>query len=56
VFELGKKVLKPTLGRLEARTGLGMQFAEFAACQAYKASDSCGYGTRASFGASQRFS
>jgi len=45
VFELGKEVLKPTLERLEARTGLAMQFAEFAACQAYKAADRCGYGT-----------
>ena len=45
VFELGKKVLKPTLERLEARTGHAIQFAEFAACQAYKAADWCGYGT-----------
>ena len=45
VFELGKKVLKPTLERLEARTGLAMQFGEFAACQAYKSSDWCGHGT-----------
>jgi hypothetical protein len=45
VFELGKKVLKPTLERLEARTGLVMQFAEFAACQAYRTADRCGSGT-----------
>ena len=45
VFELGKSVLKPTLERLEAVTGLAMQFGEFAACQAYKAADRCGYGT-----------
>ncbi len=45
VFELGKKTLKPTLERLEARTGLAMQFAEFAACQAYQAADRCGAGT-----------
>ena len=45
VLELGKKVLKPTLQRLEDRTGRALQFTEFAACQAYKAADSCGYGT-----------
>jgi len=45
VFELGKSVLKPTLERLEAATGLAMQFGEFAACQAYRAPDRCGYGT-----------
>ena len=45
VFELGKKVLKPTLERLEARTGLSIRFAEFVACQAYKGADGCGSGT-----------
>jgi len=45
VFELGKKVRKPTLERLEARTGLAMQFADFAACQTYRAADGCGSGT-----------
>jgi hypothetical protein len=45
VFELGKKVLKPTLEKLETRSGLPMQFSEYAACQAYKGEDGCGSGT-----------
>lgn len=45
VFELGKAIVRPTLGTLEARAGKRVEFTSVDACLVYKAAEECGYGT-----------
>lgn len=45
VFELGQDIVRPTLERLEARTGKRIHFDHVTACLEYKTADECNLGT-----------
>lgn len=47
VFELGKKLVRPTLATLEAQTGQTIEFVQADACLAFQSPEKCGHGTPA---------
>ena len=44
VFELEKAAIRPTLARLEARSGKRIEFTNAAVCIEYRTADECGHG------------